>query len=1137
MTEQVADIVANIQALIRPDYRRRLRARGGARAMTWRKGVLPPGSATFGLALTEELESYAFGLLRTCLKALENDVREQFVFRGFELAAESLEAIVRNGDPQNELRGFFRIVAASSYHLGGYSARAYSLISQVQGDQNTSIIEDALALLIMRRLDLLRDKAIRYVVKQQNVQGESLGKDSEMEGTDDIDTILLEVATENYFRALSAFIFAIQDENEQWMQRSIQRVKDGERLCFERGLITTWWIYRITRFLIGDLWNHSIQKLLPHDNDPRSEWSRLRELFVASLIKRGTSEVDLWPSQLEIATRVMNDSDNIVASLPTSAGKTRIAEICILKALSKGQRVVFVTPLRALSAQTERTLRSTFAPLGFTVSSLYGAAGASTTDVNNLRTRHIVVGTPEKLDFALRNDPELLNDVGLVVFDEGHMLGPTEREIRYELLIQRLLRRQDGDNRRIVCLSAMLPTSEALDDFVSWIRQDRPGSALSSEWRPTQQRFGQISWAGNAARYEIAIEGESAYINRFIAGQVHIGPRGGRKHFPADRNDLAVASAWRLVEEGLSVLIYCPQKVSAKAVAKRVLAALDGKWISQLPRFDREKVQSALRVGVEWLGADSTPVRCLENGVALHYAGLPKPYLREIDLLIHEKRVPIVVASPTLARGLNISASCVLFQDFQRYTGQEWKPLSPEEFANVAGRAGRAFVDVDGQVLGICFTAQHGHQWQRLVDKHTERSLESGLVQLIAVLLNLFARKIPSGVDVIEYVLNNSSVWTTPNWEPEELEPWSRTLAILDIALISLIGDEECDSSNVAIVLDKLLSSSLFRRRLARLNEKATEFAEALLRSRAVHICENSSVQQRRGYFFAGLGFSAGSQLDQQAQILDPLIDAAEQALVISDTNAFKMYIISVAEVVFTIDAFTPNHLPPNWKEITSEWLDASAMSTILAIDDSAAEFIEDALVYKLTWAIEALRVRRKAFDENALVANSTAITSLIETGTRTIQQAILVQYGLSSRVAALKVLAAFPSDFDSLRTMRRWLRRKELLEKTTSDREWPTTESRDTWLAFLDLHKPKREVTLQEKLVQVEIDTRGAGTKASVADDLIAVPSQDESKIIILTPDLDVIGTVQPSQLPISWSHALGIAIGENNVIFSSIE
>nr|WP_041926732.1 DEAD/DEAH box helicase [Methylocystis sp. SC2] len=115
--------------------------------------------------------------------------------------------------------------------------------------------------------------------------------------------------------------------------------------------------------------------------------------------------------------------------MPTSAGKTRVAEIAALMTLSSARRVLIVTPLRALSAQTERSFRKIFAPLGFSVSSLYGTSGLSAGDEDALRSREIVIATPEKLDFALRSDPALIDDVGLIVLDEGQMIGPSESEI------------------------------------------------------------------------------------------------------------------------------------------------------------------------------------------------------------------------------------------------------------------------------------------------------------------------------------------------------------------------------------------------------------------------------------------------------------------------------------------------------------------------------------------------------------------------------------------------------------------------------------------------------------------------------------------------------------------------------------
>ncbi|MEP6982664.1 MAG: DEAD/DEAH box helicase [Sphingomicrobium sp.] len=191
------------------------------------------------------------------------------------------------------------------------------------------------------------------------------------------------------------------------------------------------------------------------------------------------------------------------------------------------------------------------------ISALYGSIGVTDVDEDAIRSRDIVVATPEKMDFALRNDPSLLDDVGLLIFDEGHMIGLSEREVRYEVQIQRLLKRPDAPNRRIVCLSAILPDGDQLDDFAQWLRRDQPGDVIKNDWRPTRLRYGEVVWSGHAARLNLRVGDERPFVPRFFNGFVPpIGKR--KKVFPRDLGELCLATAWRLVDDGQSVLIFQP---------------------------------------------------------------------------------------------------------------------------------------------------------------------------------------------------------------------------------------------------------------------------------------------------------------------------------------------------------------------------------------------------------------------------------------------------------------------------------------------------------------------------------------------------------------------------------------------------
>jgi hypothetical protein len=377
-------------------------------------------------------------------------------------------------------------------------------------------------------------------------------------------------------------------------------------------------------------------------------------------------------------------------------GRCPLAEIAALMTLSSARRVLIVTPLRALSAQTERSFRKTFAPLGFSVSSLYGASGLSAGDEDALRSREIIIATPEKLDFALRSDPSLIDDVGLIVLDEGHMIGPSEREIRYETLVQRLLRRADAGERRIVCLSAILPSGDELDDLTAWIRSDEPGEPVRSDWRPTRQRFGALTWRGKDALLRLDLDEAGPFLDKFVVEKAALGKE--KKPYPRKNSHLALFAAWEFASQGKRTLIFSTQANWVESYGKQVVDLCRRGYLDSLLE-DGAAIARALEIGKEWLGEDHPAVACLKAGVAIHHGRLPSPFLRELEALLSEGVLKVIVASPTLSQGLNLNAAVLLVPALYRAS----EKIKGEEFANVAGRAGRAFVDVEGLIVHVMF--------------------------------------------------------------------------------------------------------------------------------------------------------------------------------------------------------------------------------------------------------------------------------------------------------------------------------------------------------------------------------------------------------------------------------------------------
>jgi hypothetical protein len=584
----------------RPGVWNQLLDGGTAWALMREGGQLPDGAPPFGVTIDTDLTEYGFSVLRAGLALRELDGPSDFTQSAFEMAANAFESLVRNGSPEAVDRGFLRVIAGTSYHLAGYSAIAYSLFNQRNVDFNANPAEEALIWLILRDLNALRAQTRNWLMNEANSDRTlaTLIENNEA----DVQGAVATVLNSTVCRALAYFDFALQTGETTLVDEAKRLLSRGIALAGESGAVSLWWVMRLCLNLIDDLWQHSLHVNLPATPPEGGgiQYPRLRQLFLASLYARKTAEVELWPSQREAARRSSDISDDLVVSLPTSAGKTRVAEIAALMTLSTGKRVLIVTPLRALSAQTERSFRKVFAPLGFSVSSLYGASGMSAGDEDALRSASIVIATPEKLDFALRNDSSLINDVGLIVLDEGHMIGPTEREIRYEILVQRLVRRSDAGSRRIICLSAILPDGEQLNDLTGWIRGDVEGEPVKSPWRPTRQRFGTLVWQGTAAKLSYDLNDSGPYLARFVEQMDALGQQ--TKPFPRDTRGLTLAAAWNFATQDKRTLIFCTQRNTVEGYGKAVIDLTKRGYLPSL--LDNPvAIGRALEVG-RWLVED-----------------------------------------------------------------------------------------------------------------------------------------------------------------------------------------------------------------------------------------------------------------------------------------------------------------------------------------------------------------------------------------------------------------------------------------------------------------------------------------------------------------------------------------------------
>ncbi len=1112
--------------------------------MIRREGVLPNDAPRFGDYLDSDLLGYGYALISTGLNLLDAaDVdgtdeepdgfaqQLQLAQNGFIQASFAIEAATRNAIPAEGL-AFHRLIAGAASHLGGYAARAFSLMQTSIRSGRLTLMEATLADLVLRDLDgiearatLIRtspgvtDDAVLAALLAEGDDGDAIEDGATEADPDSLGPIAL-LLSEHYLAAVSSGLFAIAYNQPGLLQGALNDLLAGETASQEIGAPGPWWVFRLTRRLLGDLGQTSIEANIPIGRPPAAtsaevaseaeedNWEYLRRTFAAALFARGRSEIDLWPSQLHVVDRIFSDAKDLVVSLPTSAGKTRIAELCILACLAQGRRAVYVTPLRALSAQTERVLARTFTPLGATVSSLYGSMGVTEVDDDAIRTSEIVVATPEKLDFALRSDPTVLDDVGLVVLDEGHMIGPSEREIRYEAQVQRLLRRADADSRRIVCLSAVFPSGEQLDDFVAWITDDEPDGLHREYWRPTLQRFGLVEWLGDHARLTMTFGQDRPFIPRYLDSKP---PTVGRrqKPFPKDKRELIVATAWRLIGEGQTVLIFCPQRNSVAPYAEEILKLRTQGFIDSVLSPDAD-IADALAVGAEWFGVDHPILQCLQLGVAIHHGALPGPFRREVERLLHDGVIKLTVASPTLAQGLNLSASVVLFHGLRRGAAL----LGNSEFANVIGRAGRAFVDTEGLVLYPLYepTAWRRREWLGLTAGDAGKTLQSGLIAISVALIERM-RAAVGLTDLQHFIdyLTGGPDWAFPvvhgeqtDLHPATLEAWSETLALLDTGLLSIVGDDESDPDQVTQLVADVLRDSLWERQLSRLENHQEALAlRELVASRARHVWGMSTPAQRRGWYLAGLGAEAGSELAVVAPQVVEFISYAEAAIQDGDTDAASNRIVQIASMIFALKQFEPETQLLNWQQVFLHWLSGEPLGSLGGDRVTVTQFIESDVVYRLIWGMEAARVYESAQgNPSADELEGTAVAA-IETGTLRQPASILIQSGFDFRSGAIAAVMSTEATFNSTDGMRDWIR--NLDPDLTQDRDWPTTESHAAWLEFTN--RSSRSSRARWVLQSARVNEVTWYSGAPEADAWLRVTDAGQAKIALWSPGFDALG------------------------------
>ncbi|MBP5203040.1 MAG: DEAD/DEAH box helicase [Candidatus Methanomethylophilaceae archaeon] len=417
---------------------------------------------------------------------------------------------------------------------------------------------------------------------------------------------------------------------------------------------------------------------------------------------RSEGYIELHPPQAQ-AVPLALEGRNLVVAIPTASGKSLIGYVPALKTVTERRgKVLYIVPLKALASEKKDDF-DRFSSLGIRT---HLSSGDLDAEDKGLGDANVVIATSEKADSMIRHGSEWMNGVELVIADEIHMIHDPGRGPTLEVALTKLMRR--NRKMQVIALSATISNAE---DLARWLHAD----LVRSDWRPIPLR-------------------EGVFLGREIEFS-----DGSRTEVPCKNGE----EVWGLVEQtvrsGGQGMVFVNSRRSTESLAVRFskpMAALVGRSLT-------EAEAHILEGDGETTASGKKLADCVRCGVAFHNAGLTYRQRRFIEEGFRQGRIKCIIATPTLAAGINLPARRVIIRDTTRFeTNVGNVPLPVMEIKQMCGRAGRPRFDPYGEAVLMAKSeddAEHlmqdyiGHETERLTSKlFNERVLRSHMLGMIA---------------------------------------------------------------------------------------------------------------------------------------------------------------------------------------------------------------------------------------------------------------------------------------------------------------------------------------------------------------------------------------------------------------------